>query len=264
MKRLLVAPLTPASLMALLFAPMDALHGIDTPVISSPIADDVVYSPHPHFRWQRVADMKIDEVHRIQLARDEAFAEMVCDDRPEVASKFVPVKALLPSKYWWRVLRGDGEWSQAADFEVRTLEKGLTIRAGSDAETVAQVMQNADSSSPACVDFEPGEHRLTVHDCMRLATLEGTGDLIIGGLGGNILIRANRVTNPRETAIALTGGQGVNITGNEFISTLPPSKGAWITAQDTNGIRTSDNQHPSDVPLIKEDSRSKYASQATA
>jgi hypothetical protein len=94
--------------------------------------------------------------------------------------------------------------------------------------------------------------------------LEGTRDLIIDGLGGNILIRANRITNPRETAIALTGCQGVTITGNEFISTLPTAKGAWITAQGTNGIRISDNQHPSDVPLIKEDSRSKYASQATA
>lgn len=114
MKRLLVAPLSLASLIALVFAPANALHGKDAPVISSPIAGDIVYSPHPHFRWKREADVKIDEVHRIQIARDEAFAEVVCDDRLEVVSRFVPVKALPPSKYWWRVRRGDGECRRTA------------------------------------------------------------------------------------------------------------------------------------------------------
>jgi hypothetical protein len=137
MKRLHLAPLSLTSLIALLIVPVAALHALDAPKPESPIAGDVVYSPHPHFRWQREADVKIDEVHRIQIARDDAFAQVVCDDRLEVVSRFVSVKALPPSKYWWRVRRGDGEWSQASAFEVRAPEKVFTIRAGSDAETVA-------------------------------------------------------------------------------------------------------------------------------
>jgi len=82
-----------------LIAPVAALHALDAPKPESPIAGDVVYSPHPHFRWQREADVKIDEVHRIQIAQDEAFAQVVCDDRLEVVSRFVPVKTLPPSKY---------------------------------------------------------------------------------------------------------------------------------------------------------------------
>jgi len=36
------------------------------------------------------------------------------------------------------VRRGDGEYSQAVSFEVRAPEKIFSIRAGSDAETVAR------------------------------------------------------------------------------------------------------------------------------
>jgi hypothetical protein len=72
-------------LAALLLAPLAALHAADAPKPETPAVGEVVYTPHPHFRWQREADVKIDEVHRIQIARDEAFTEVVCDDRLEVA-----------------------------------------------------------------------------------------------------------------------------------------------------------------------------------
>jgi hypothetical protein len=49
----------------------------------------------------------------------------------------------------------------------------------------------------------------------------------------------------------------VTITDNEFSSTLPPTKGAWIVAEDSGALRTSGNKHPSNVPLMKEDTRSK-------
>ena len=188
MKLLHLAPLSLTSLIAVLLALVAELYALDAPKPELPIAGDVVYSPHPHFRWQREADVKIDEVHRIQIARDEAFAEVVCDDRLEVVSRFVPVKALPPAKYRWRVRRGDGEWSQAVAFEVRAPEKVFTIRAGSDAGTVERVLHKAATHGPARVDFEPGEYRLTVLDRTGLATLEGVRDLIIDGHGARLVL----------------------------------------------------------------------------
>jgi len=102
-------------LSALLLAPLAALHAAETPRPLPPSAGAVVYAPHPHFRWEREADVKIDEVHRIQIARDEKFADIVCDDRLEVVSRFVPVQPLVPGKYWWRVRRGQRRQQQSAD-----------------------------------------------------------------------------------------------------------------------------------------------------
>ncbi len=103
-----------------------ALSEVPQPI--SPAADAVVYAPHPHFRWQREADVRIDEVHQIQIARDAAFVDSVCDERLEVVSRFVPVKPLAPGRYWWRVRRGEGRWSRALGFEVRLPDKVFRIR----------------------------------------------------------------------------------------------------------------------------------------
>ena len=179
---------------ALLFAPLAAAHGVGTPSPETPSAGAVVYSPHPHFRWQRETDVKIDEVHRIQIARDEAFVEVVCDDRLEVVSRLVPVKALSPAKYWWRMRRGDGEWSQAVAFEVRAPEQQFTIRAGSDEATVARVLEEAAASCPARVDFEPGEYRLAPLDAKCLVTLAKVHDLIIDGHGARLVLAGTLLT----------------------------------------------------------------------
>ena len=82
-------------LTALLLAPLTALHAAVSPLPLVPEKSSVTYAPHPHFKWQREADVKMDDVHRIQIARDAAFAEVVCDHRLEVVSSFVPVKPLL-------------------------------------------------------------------------------------------------------------------------------------------------------------------------
>ena len=70
-----------------------------------PAADAVVFTPHPHFGWKWEADAKLDDVHQLQIARDKAFTQLVCEDRLAVVSRFVPVKPLAPGKYWWRVRR---------------------------------------------------------------------------------------------------------------------------------------------------------------
>jgi len=165
----------------------------EVPQPVSPAADAVVYAPHPHFRWQREANVRIDEVHRIQISRDEAFADPVCDDRLEVVSRFVPVKPLAPGRYWWRVRRGEGGWSQAVGFEVRSPERVFSIRAGSDADTVRRVIEEAAANGPARVDFEQGEYALSPPAGQSLVTMKGAHDLIIDGhdarlvLGGTFL-----------------------------------------------------------------------------
>ena len=203
------------ALFLLLLLAVSSLQGAGSPTLSSPVDGVVVHSPHPHFRWQRQADVKIDEVHRIQIARDAGFAEMVCDDRLEVVSRFVPVKALSPAKYWWRVRRGEGEWSQAGEFEVRTPGKSYTVRAGSDAETVGKVLREAASAGPAQVDFEPGEYRLNIRERTGLLTLEGAHDLLIDGHGAKLILAGD------SCLLSLRGCQRVTIRNFEAASSQP-------------------------------------------
>lgn len=175
-------------LLAPLFAPLAVLHGAKSLTPQSPIPGAVTYAPHPHFRWKREPDVKIDDVHQIQISRDETFTQLVCDDRLEVVSRFVPINALSPAKYWWRIRRGEGEWSEAAAFELRAPEHVFAIHAGSDSETVARVLQDAAAHCPARVDFEPGEYKLGPKDAKALVTLAKAHDLIIDGHGAHLTL----------------------------------------------------------------------------
>lgn len=159
-----------------------------------PEANSVVFSPHPHFRWERPADAKLDDAHHIQIASDEAFTNLACEDRLAVVSRFVPVKPLPPGRYWWRIRRADGEWSAGLAFEVRMPEHRLTIRAGSDAVEVARVLDKAARNSPAIVDLEPGEYRLTAGNGGSVATLRQTRDLIVDGHGARLILDGTFLT----------------------------------------------------------------------
>lgn len=169
------------------------MQAAETQRLLTPPAGAVVYVPHPHFRWEREADVKIDDIHRIQIARDEAFVGVVCDDRLEVVSRFVPVQALSPAKYWWRVQRNEGEWSEPVAFEVRSPEKVVLIRAGSDSECVMRAIQAA-ANSPARVDFEPGEYALSPKEAKSLVTLTKAHDLIIDGHGARLVLAGTFLT----------------------------------------------------------------------
>jgi hypothetical protein len=172
----------------LLLASLATLDAADAPSPESPGEAEVVHTPHPHFRWRREADVKTGEVHCIQIARDAAFAEVVCEDRLEVVSRFVPVKALPAALYWWRVRRGEGDWSEAVGFQVRAPEKRFAVRAGSSGETVKRVLLEAAAGAPARVDFEPGEYTLAPGDGESLVTMTGARDLIIDGHGAHLVL----------------------------------------------------------------------------
>ena len=70
------------------------------------------------------------------------------------------------------------------------------------------------------------------------------------GLGGNILIRDNRITETREAAIAIRGCDGVTVTNNEFGSSTPPKQGAWITVEATRNLHTAGNKHTGGIPKM--------------
>ena len=173
---------------ALLLAPLGALHAAEAPRPLVPASGAVVYTPHPHFRWAREAEVKIDEVHQLQIARDEKFADIACEDQLEVVSRFVPVRALAPGNYFWRVRRGSGEWSDAVPFAVRAPEHVFTVHAGSDATAVACVLQEAATNCPAQVNFEPGEYVLAPLAGKSLATLTKVHDLVVDGHGARLVL----------------------------------------------------------------------------
>jgi len=175
-------------LAALLVTPVQALNAAETPIPESPTASEIVYVPHPHFRWKREVDVRIDEIHRVQIARDEKFTDIVCDDSLEVVSRFVPVKALPPGSYWWRVRRGEGTWSESAHFTVRTPERAFTISAGSDSAAVARVFQQVATKGPARVDFEPGDYHLVAQDWKGVAQLSKAQDVIVNGHGARVVL----------------------------------------------------------------------------
>ncbi|MFO1490339.1 MAG: right-handed parallel beta-helix repeat-containing protein [Kiritimatiellia bacterium] len=159
-----------------------------------PEANSVVFSPHPHFHWPRPADAKLDDAHQIQIATDEGFSRLACEDRLAVVSRFVPVKALPPGRYWWRIRRADGQWSAGSAFEVRMPERRLTIRAGSDSAEVARVLEEAALNGPAIVDFDPGEYRLTAGKGGSVATLKRARDLIVDGHGARLILDGTFLT----------------------------------------------------------------------
>jgi hypothetical protein len=175
-------------LATLLLTPLVVLPAAQPPLPIVPASNAVVYAPHPHFRWAREADMRIDAVHRIQIARDEKFADIVCDDRFEVVSRFVPVKPLAVGRYWWQVRRGEGEWSPTVPFEVRAPEHVFTVRAGSDAAAVARVLQEVATNCPAQVNFEPGTYTLAPLAGKSLATLTKVHDLVVDGHGAWLVL----------------------------------------------------------------------------
>ena len=159
----------------------------DGPEPESPASGDAVYAPHPHFRWRREGDVRIDDVHHVQIARDERFADLAVDDRVQVVSRFVPAAPLPPGRYWWRVRREAGEWSPSIGFEVRDVERAFTIRAGSDAADVGRIFQEAAAAAPARVDFEPGDYRLET-TAEEIARLRAVKDLIIDGHGARLVL----------------------------------------------------------------------------
>jgi hypothetical protein len=224
------------SLALLLFASFASLHAQDAPFPESPAAHAVVYAPHPHFRWRREADVKIDEVHRIQIARDEAFTDVVCEDRLEVVSRFVPVKALPPARYWWRVRRGEGAWSQGVDFEVRAPERTFTIRTGSDAETVKRVLLEAAASGPARVDFEPGEYALTPRAGESFVAMSKARDLVIDGHGAHLVLGG--------TFLNLSDCQRVTVENFRLTSVRPAHTLVRVVGKDPAAMKLTVTPEP--------------------
>lgn len=176
-------------MIAVLLASWFPFFSVAAPAPIAPAAGSVTYAPHPHFQWQREADAKMEDVHAIQIARDENFASIVCEEKLEVVSRFVPLKPLPSGRYWWRVRRQERGWSQRMVFEVRQPQNVFTIRAGSDEKEAARVMTEAQKHFPALVKFEPGEYRWAAADWTGVLRLRGVSDVTLDGYGARLIVR---------------------------------------------------------------------------
>ncbi|MCX7007243.1 MAG: right-handed parallel beta-helix repeat-containing protein, partial [Kiritimatiellaeota bacterium] len=77
------------------------------------------------------------------------------------------------------------------------------------------------------------------------------------GLGGNLIIRGNRISEIRDAAIDVRGCTGVTISGNEFSSFSAPAKGAWVIGTDAADIRCEANRYPAETPEFKMNKKAK-------
>ena len=67
-------------------------------------------------------------------------------------------------------------------------------------------------------------------------------------LARNLVIRDNRIREVRETAIHVIGYRDALITGNEFSSSTPPKRGAWVVSEAAGSIRCERNRFAGDLP----------------
>lgn len=149
----------------------------------TPLDDETIYTPNPHFEWARLPDARLDDRHQIQIATDASFATIVREDSLEVVSRYVCAEPLLAGTYYWRVRRQDGPWpSQASRFAIAE-SKVYPVPAGATSSQIKRVISTAAANTPAKVLFPPGRHLISDR-----ITLTRAKDLIIDGGGSTLVI----------------------------------------------------------------------------
>ncbi len=148
----------------------------------------------PNFRWAGEWPAKPGNMssYDIQIARDEAFRQVVDEDRiAAVIRWYVPDKELAPGDYWWRVAGVDaggrrGAWSAAREFSVRPPERVLRVAAGANWAQVKETFAAAASNTPCRVVFERAEYRLDPGEDREFIAFAKADDLIIDGGGSGV------------------------------------------------------------------------------
>ena len=189
----------------------------------SPENGATLYQPHPHFHWQRLQPDNIEDAYQIQILGENK--KVVDDDTFEVISRYVPVKAILPGKYSWRVRKApDGAWSKERNFELK-VPKVYKIAAGSESTQIEKTILEASQNTPAQVVFEPGEY--TWGNDIRL---EQVNDLTIDGGGATILYNKNPY---RKTAsLELRDCANITVRNMQMREYLNPSIMLDVVAVD--------------------------------
>jgi hypothetical protein len=148
------------------------------------------YMPHPHFSWERSGS---DAEYVIEIARDEAFRDVVDRDRIAVVPRYVPRSALPAGTCYWRVRAIDSSgresgWSKTEKLTVRFPETEFTVPLGATVKTVREILGRAVERSPAVVHFDPGEYRIDPDGAEALLPLVGASGLIVDGHGASITL----------------------------------------------------------------------------
>jgi len=128
--------------------------------LAFPKDGETVYMPHPHFRWDRSPEAKLEDAHQIEIATDSTFKSVEVDDSLEVVSRFVSVKPLPCGNYFWRVRKvGGRQWSEAFSFKLGE-SKVFPVKKGATSEAIAAIIKEAAKNTPAKVVFAKGDYRI--------------------------------------------------------------------------------------------------------
>lgn len=71
------------------------------------------------------------------------------------------------------------------------------------------------------------------------------------GLGGNIIVRDNRIIDTRDAAVSIKGCDGVTVVDNAFSSSTPPSQGGWIIVERSANVVAAGNRFSAQAVEVK-------------
>ncbi|MCX7048366.1 MAG: hypothetical protein NTX50_23135, partial [Candidatus Sumerlaeota bacterium] len=186
---------TALALMALLLAPLPALHADNPPALIEPADQAALTMSIPHFQWQRLLDAKPEAMpsYDIEIASDKEFAKVVDKDRiAAVIGWYVPDKELAPGAYWWRVAGVDargaaGPWAVARTFSVKKPERVIEIKNNATFADIQKTFAEAAARAPVVVKFEKGVYRLDPGAARQFIAFKDVNDLTIDGGGATIV-----------------------------------------------------------------------------
>jgi len=136
-------------------------------------------SPHPNVMWDVE---KAFESHRIEIATDEEFQNVVDRDTIENVPRYVPEKPLPPGTYHWRVGAHKGS------FTVDAPQNEIIIPAGSGMKEIRTALAAAKTNSSTCIRFETGEYHLHPGFEDTVFEIHNTTNLIIDGADAKFVI----------------------------------------------------------------------------
>ena len=161
-----------------------------------PVEGAIATHPVPAFRWEAAESPDLAALPStvLQLAADAAFRTVVdADEIPAVIGWYVPDRPLPPGAYWWRIASrspggATGAWSAAAGFTIRDPDRSFRVAHGASFGEIRRILQEAATSTPARVVFDPGDYRLDPGGPVPFLDLHGARDLAIDGRGATVTL----------------------------------------------------------------------------
>ncbi len=168
------------------------LLALGTPVLTKPAHASTGHVPHPSFFWNAVPGA---DSYRCEVATDAAFTRIVSVREGITVPRHVPLDALPPGTYHWRVTaHADGAASTSATFThtVAGPTHTIDVLASDSLAAIRAKLASAAATPRTAVNFP--QNGAFVFDLASdaeafLFTLSGATDLIINGRGSSIVLK---------------------------------------------------------------------------